>query len=259
MNRHFAVPALLCALLANLASAQNSTLFAMIGVTRDQTLNIHVIAFPPDPCYARLAFQDSAGMALGPATDVALLPGQSAALALNVNALVTAPGQRVEVLPKVVPTVVLGANTEPNHCVATVEVTDNLLQLTGLFIPGLPGVAANPAPGLFSITVFQTARLNVVAFPPDPCTGEISFVDAQGAQVGPALALNLAPGEAQFLDLRGSTLNTRLGQRAELRPVVVSPNGGDCVISTEIYSSELGSTTGYFPPDPCGPSSCLSQ
>jgi hypothetical protein len=196
---------------------------------------------------------------VGLARDVALLPGQSAALALNANTLVSAPGQRVEILPKVVPTAVLGANVEPNHCVATVEVTDNLLQITGLLIPGLAGITANPAPGLFGITVLQTARLNVVAFPPDPCAGEISFVDAQGAQVGPSLAVNLGPGQAQFLDLPGTALLTRLGQRAELRPVVVSPNGGVCVISTEIYSSELGSTSGYFPPDPCGPSSCLSN
>src|ERR1700730_13555408 len=101
MNGQFAVPAILCALMANLASAQSATLFSMIGVTRGQTLSIHVVAFPPDPCYARLALQDNEGMPVGPATDVALLPGQSAALAINADRLAAASGQRVEILPKV--------------------------------------------------------------------------------------------------------------------------------------------------------------
>jgi hypothetical protein len=214
MKSQIAVPALLCALMANLASAQNATLFSMVGITRGQTLNIHVIAFPPDPCYARLAFQDGNGAPVGPATDVALLPGQSAALALNANTLVAAYGERVEILPKVVPTVVVGANVEPTRCVATIEVTDNLLQITSVLVPGQLGIAANPAPGMFGITLLQTARLNVVAFPPDPCIGEISFVNSQGAQVGPALNVNLAPGRAEFLDLPGSALVAKLGQRA---------------------------------------------
>jgi hypothetical protein len=36
------------------------------------------MAYPPDPCYAQLGFQDSNGKSLGTTTAVTLQPGQSA-------------------------------------------------------------------------------------------------------------------------------------------------------------------------------------
>jgi hypothetical protein len=99
----------------------------------------------------------------------------------------------------------------------------------------------------------------VVAFPPNPCIGQLSFVNSNGVQVGNALTVQLAPGQAASLDLPGSTLVTKLGQRAEVQPIVTAPNGG-CVASTEVYVNGLGSTSVYFPPNPCSVSnSCASH
>jgi hypothetical protein len=111
---------------------------------------------------------------------------------------------------------------------------------------------------LIGVTELQTARLNVVAFPPGPCVGQLSFVNAQGVQVGNTLNVQLAPGQAASLDLPGSTLVTKLGQRAEVQPVVAATNGG-CVASTEVYINGLGATSVYFPPDPCSSgTSCVA-
>jgi hypothetical protein len=107
---------------------------------------------------------------------------------------------------------------------------------------------------MIGVTALQTVRLNVVAYPPDPCVGQLSFVNSQGAQVGNTLNVQLAPGQAAWLDLPGSTLVTKLGQRAEVQPVVTAPNGG-CVVSAEVWIDLLGATSVYFPPDPCSASS----
>jgi len=72
--------------------------------------------------------------------------------------------------------------------------------------------------------------------------------------VGNAMSVQLAPGQAASLDLPGSTLVTKLGQRAEVQPVISASNGG-CIASAEVYINGLGTTSTYFPTDPCGPSS----
>src|ERR1700677_2040498 len=91
----------------------NATNFAMIGITRGQTLQINVVAYPPDPCFAQLGFQDSNGNPIGATSAVALQAGQSASLSINGNTLAGSVGQRVEVLPTVVPTVVVSSTATP--------------------------------------------------------------------------------------------------------------------------------------------------
>jgi hypothetical protein len=244
--------ALLVLMLASLGWAQslpNTTNFPMIGVVRGQTLQINVVAFPPDPCFAKLGFQDVNGNPVGTTLSVSLQAGQSASLAVNANTLSGAIGQRVELLPTVVPTAGVA-----NQCDASAEVFDNLLGGSSVVVPGSPGFAPFPEFGLVGVTVLQTVRLNVVAYPPDPCIGQLSFVSGNGVPVGSTLSVQLNPGQAASLDLPGSTLVTKLGQRAELQPEVTAPNGG-CIASTEVYNNALGVTTAYFPPDPCSPSS----
>ena len=249
--------ALLLLTLASLGWAQNNTTnFPMIGVVRGQTLQINVVAYPPGPCFAQLGFQDVNGNALGTTLNVALQSGQSASLAVNANTLTSVWGQRVQVLPTVVPTVPVGTAVVVNQCDASVEVFDNLLGGTSELVPGTAGYPLAPVFGMLGVTELQTVRLNVVAFPPVPCVGQLSFLNAQGVQVGNTLNVQLAPGQAASLDLPGSTLVTKLGQRAEVQPIVTAPNGG-CVASTEVYSNLLGATTAYFPPVPCSPS-CTS-
>jgi hypothetical protein len=244
--------ALLVLALASFAQAQslsnNTTNFPMIGVVPGQTLQINVQAYPPVPCDAVLGFQNSAGDPVGTTLTVTLQAGQSAALTINADTLTTVPGQRVEVLP----TVVVDTVSSANQCDASAEVYDNLLGITSVLVPGTEGWPPEPVFGLLGVTEFQTVRLNVVAlppnpaFPPVPCIGTISFVNSSGATIGTPLNVQLASGQATFLDLPGNTLVTKLGQRAEVEPVVTAPNGG-CVASTEVYLNGIGATTVYWP------------
>src|ERR1700722_1830916 len=104
---HWVLVLVLCSLLTPVAIAQvapgNATNFAMIGITRGQTLQINVVAFPPDPCVAQLGFQNSSGNPVGTTTAVTLQPGESASLAINGNSFGSGTGQRVQVLPTVAP------------------------------------------------------------------------------------------------------------------------------------------------------------
>jgi hypothetical protein len=226
-------------------SLPSYTNFPMIGLVRGQTLQINLVAIPPDPCIATLGFQDVNGNSVGTTTNVALQPGQSASLALNGNSLTNVPGQRVEVQPTVA--VAVGVASQ---CSASAEIYDNLLGLSSVAVPGAAGYPPDPVFGMIGVTELQTVRLNVVAYPPVPCVGQLSFVNSNGVQVGNTLNVQLAPGQAASLDLPGTTLVTKLGQRAEVQPVVTAPNGG-CVVSAELYISGLGATSVYFPPVPC--------
>lgn len=226
-------------------SLPNYTNFPVIGLVRGQTLQINIVAYPPDPCFATLGFQDINGNPVGTSTTVELQAGQSASLKLNGNSLTNVPGQRVEVQPAVA--VAVGVVSQ---CSASAEIYDNVLGLSSVALPGAAGWLPNPVFGMIGVTELQTVRLNVVAYPPIPCVGQLSFVNSNGVQVGNTLNVQLARGQAASLDLPGTTLVTKLGQRAEVQPVVSAPNGG-CVASTEVYINGLGATSVYFPPDPC--------
>jgi hypothetical protein len=250
----------LCSWMTQFAAAQtvpaNATNFPMIGITRGQTLQLNVVAFPVDPCFAHLGFQNSSGNPVGPTTSLTLQPGQSASLTLNGDSLTDLAGKRVEVLP----TVVLNPSPSPDSCQASAEVFDNVFGITSVLVPGAFGYPANPDLGMLGVTVLQTVRLNVVAYPIDPCIGQISFLNSNGELVGNSLMnVSLNPGQATFLDLPGSTLVTKLGQRAEVQPVM-TPNSASaapnaCVVSAEVYVNGLGTTASFYPVDPCGPSS----
>jgi hypothetical protein len=169
--------------IANFAWAQspsnNTTNFPMIGLVRGQTLQVNLVAYPVDPCFATIGFQNANGNPVGPTLNVALQAGQSASLALNGNTLTNTPGQRVEVLPTVTLTVGVAS-----QCDASAEVYDNILEISSVVVPGVAGWPPNPIFGMFGLTELQTARLNVVAYPPDPCIGMLSFVNSNGVQGG---------------------------------------------------------------------------
>ncbi len=178
---------------------------------------------------------------MGTTTNVALQPGQqSASLTLNGNSLTSVPAQRIEVQP----TVAVAAGVV-SQCSASTEIYDDVLGLSSIALPGAAGWLPNPVFGMIGVTELQTVRLNVVAYPPDPCVGQLSFVNSQGVQVGNTLNVQLAPGQAAWLDLPGTTLVTKLGQRAEVQPVVTAPNGG-CVASAEVWTNVLGATSIYI-------------
>jgi hypothetical protein len=245
---------------AQAAAAQvlpgSSSYFPMIGITLGQTLQINLVAFPPSPCFAQMGFVDGKGNIVGQTSNVTLQPGQSASLSIRGNSLVNTLGQRVELMPQVL--------VNPNSasaCQATAEVFGDLLGATTVLAPGAQGYPPDPIFGVLHVTAFQTVRLNIAAYPPDPCDATISFVDGNGVLVGNALKnVQLASGQATYLDLQGLTLVSGLGQRATLRPVVTANNAAAagppvnvCAVSAEIYDNFDGATDVYFPPDPCDP------
>jgi hypothetical protein len=235
---------------ANVALAQGPTNFPMVGITGAQTLQLNLVAYPPDPCLTvNLGFQNRNGVAVGPSQTVSLQQGQSVSLALNGASLVGAD-QRVELLPTVTG---FGGAATGASCVASVEVIDNANGATRVLAPGAVGFPPIPAFGILGVTFFQTVRLNVVAFPPDPCAGVISFVDRNGNPIGTSLQVNLSAGDATHVDLPGGGA---LGLRAEVRPVVAVNEGAACIASAEVYNNETKATRAvYYPPVPCSQSS----
>jgi hypothetical protein len=229
----------------------NVTNFPMIGVTRGQTLQINLLAFPPNPCSATIGFQNGNGSPIGTSKVVTLAAGQSVSLAINGNSLTSAQDQRVEVLP----TVVANPNESQSQCVASAEIFASASGVTSILVPGTVGLQPQSDFGMVGVTSVQTVRLNVVAFPPNPCIGQLSFVNSKGVQVGTALNVQLAVGQASFLDLPGTDVVTKTGQRAMVHPIVTVSNGATCIASTEVYSNSLGTTAAYYPPNPCSPSS----
>lgn len=221
--------------------------FAMVGIAWGQTLRLNAVAYPPSPCDVQLSFADIAGNPIGSSSTLTLVPGQGAFLDLNANLLIR-PGQRVEVRPVLTPIpggVVAG-------CGASAEVYDNFFGITQVIAPGLPA-SIGPEPhtfGLLGLTLFETLRLNVVAYPPSPCVAQLSFVDINGNPIGTTISVNLSNGEAASLDLNGNSLVMRFGQRAEVQPVVtLNPLvASACQASAEIVDQFSGRTLAYTMP-----------
>jgi hypothetical protein len=236
--------------LATVAAAQeptslNATNFGVVGITRGQTLVIHAVAWPPDPCFAQLGFQDTNGNPVGAPESVSLQSGQSARLAVNGDTLAAQIGQRVQLLPTVVPRAPVSSTALPvaNHCVASVEVFNNALGITTVVIPGSVGFATTTQFGLMGITALQTVRLNVAATGTQPCFENFSWTMGDGTPVGPSGSFGLAPGKVGSVDQAGSSLVTGFAERVLVRPVltpVPGPNGtpsGSCVASMEVTST----------------------
>lgn len=250
MNRTFAIAVLFVVRIAQLAAAQSNPLtnLPMIGVTRAQTLQINLLAFPPNPCSATLGFQDRNGNPVGATQSVSLQAGQSTSLAIKGAALTTVKNRLVEVLPTIV------VNGSQTSCVASAEVFTNSSGVTNVLAPGVVSYPPNPVFGQLGVTSVQTVRLNVVAFPPNPCDGTLSFVNSNGVVVGNTLGIQLEPGHAASLNLPGSAVVTQSGQRAEVHPIV-SVGDGSCVASVEVFANNTEIQAAFYPPTPCAPSS----
>ena len=253
-----ALASLIAAATANVAPAQSlqtsgPTNFPIVGIVRGQTLILNLVAWPPDPCMAQLGIQDSKGNLIASTPVLTLLPGQSTALSVNANTLTNAFAQRVQLLPTVQGP---DGSFTASSCVASVEVVDNLVHETAVLARGAVSLPPVPIFGMLGVTLLDTVRLNVVAWPPDPCIGTIGFADANGNQIGNSKPVQLAAGQgATFLDLPGSAVVSALGQRAEVRPFVTVTGSSACIASVEVYGNVTGATHVYWPPDPCSPTS----
>jgi hypothetical protein len=172
---------------------------------------------------------------------------------VNANTLTNTASQRVELLPTVQGP---DGTFTASSCVASVEVVDNLVRETAVLVPGAVAWPSVPVFGMLGVALLDTARLNVVAYPPTPCIGTIGFVDVNGNQIGNSKAVQLAAGQgATFLDLPGNAVVSALGQRAEVRPVVALTEGSACIASVELYGNVTGATHVYYPPTPCSSTS----
>jgi hypothetical protein len=129
--------------------------------------------------------------------------------------------------------------------------------------PWSPGAARafNPQPdppgfGMIGLARGQTARVSVVALGgPAGSAGEVcgieplpfhvAFRDSEGRVLAEARELMLQPGQSAFLDLDGSHLLRRRGQRLPIRASVESTRGAAfCGIATvELFSNLTGRTS----------------
>ena len=235
-----------------LKAQQDATGFPVIGITRGQTLQLNLTAYPNGPCSALFTFRDSNGNLIVPLQQASLSAGQSVSISLNGSAIAKAAGQRVEVLPQVA---VANLSFPPTcSASASAEVFDNFLGTTSVVVPGVFGYPPAPVFGTVGITVFETVRLNVAAQPfANLCIATLTFADNNGNPLGGSLDVNLSPGQSTFLDLPGTAVVSTLGQRAEVHPIVTlgaTTGGNACIASTEVYLGATGTTVAYLAPEP---------
>jgi len=198
---------------------ERPALFAILGITRGQTVRLHVanVGLTPPPsdqnpvpavpprCRALLAFVDGDGNVIrnaagDPVRRVAILQqGQSASLQINGDAFVPRDQLRLSVRPVAVVASIDSAIPPP--CTPVVEVTDNLFGRTSFVYAGTPSFVTPPQPdspvlfGVVGLGHLQIARINVsnvgLTSPPEPedtatpllpppCRASMTFVDPEG-------------------------------------------------------------------------------
>jgi len=233
---------------SHVASAQGVTRFGLVGIGQGQTLRLNVVAYPPSPCNATIGFLDSNGQPVPePSKQVNLQPGQAAKISLPWAALNLAAGQRGELQPVV-------AVGEGSACAATVEIFATATGATQVTTPqptpDLPGIT--PQLGMAGLALGQTLRLNVVAYPPNPCVSMLGFLDSSGVpEPEPGRQVNLQAGQGAFLDLPAAVLGLSTGQRAEVPPVVLLATAASaCQATVEVFATATGRTRAVLLPQP---------
>jgi len=229
--------------------------FPMIGVGFNQTFRLNVITF--NPCQVQLAVLDSNGMTLGTQTGTAgggAGTGRVNLSRLDINKQVSFFPQRKELHATVL---LQPTTTSPCQAQATVEVFDNFTRTNWVLTPGLVQVGPTNMPiyfGPVGLTFEQTARLNVVALPPQPCFGTIGFIDTSGNPIGSPMPVSLTANQATFADLTGLQAGIALGSE---RPEVIgvftpSPTTapGVCIPSVEVFDQLSGYTRVLVLPGP---------
>jgi hypothetical protein len=255
-----AIFALACAALCIAAPA--AAQLPMVGGTYGQTVRLVITAGDPIPtekgCTADVRLLTRA-LLPAVAERVALRPGESSWVEVNLSTVPGSLRRRVELLPAV--SVVDGT------CIAATEVYENISGRTmahtpGLLLPAQPGLLLPAMPVLTptGASTSQIIRLGVIrGFDPQPeppaCTVQLGFADASGAPVGPSRAVDLQPGESSVLDLDPSLLLPASGEplraRRFVRPRLLLPasGGGDatgCLASVQVYDRLTGWTMAAY-------------
>ena len=233
--------------------------FPMIGVGFNQFLQLNVISFPPNPCVITVGV-------LGPKGEVIVAFEEgSPDRPLIVGNQVSFVPQRKEIRPVVILMPPPGSAAACQGQ-ATAEVFDGLTGADWVVTPGLvPPAPQQIPPGPATMPIFlgpvglsfqQTARLSVVAYPPNPCSGTMGFVDTTGKAIVPLTTVNLAPNQAISGDVTGFQAGTTLGsQRPEVIGVFTpgvstAAPPGICIPSVEVFDRITGYTRVLIPPGP---------
>ena len=272
------VPATLTGLLAlaactDFAHAQSDPTaveFPMIGIGFDQTLQVNV--FPSGPCRVTVTVYSATGEVI-----IAFEEGDPDK-PLQLGNVVSAFPHRVEVRPEVT----TSPAASPSACAAqaTAEIFDNFTKTARVVAPGVcipPGPTTMPIGPAFcppgptnippgpqtfgpvGLTLEQTARLNVVAHPPQPCAGTLGFIDPRGIAIIPPnpqqpgqKLVDLASGQSAYLDLTGLAAGTATGrQRPEIVGVFMPTTAPQsCIASLEVFERVTGWTRIIVPPGP---------
>jgi hypothetical protein len=202
-----------------LAQAPRGTMiFGMVAVALGENLRLHMVAYPPNPCIARLGFVDANGIPLQVNKSVNL-NGQTALLDFNANTALNQFGQSLELRPVM-----------------------TLAQDVGPSAPPPSGFGVGIASG-------QVLRLNVVAYPPTACNAQLGLDNTSSVPRSDAgKTVNLNPGQAAFLDVSAAALRVGFSQRVELQPVVIvtsNPSAAPsaCLANAEVFDSFSGRTS----------------
>ena len=237
---------------AHAQPAPTSTIaFPMIGIGFNQTLQVNVVLHPPQPWIVTVTVYSDGGEVI-----VAFEQGDPDK-PLRLGNVVSSFPQRMEVRPEVTLTPPVGVSPSACAAQATAEIFDNFSKTAWVVTPGLvpPGPTQMPIYlGPVGLTFEQTARLNVVAHPPNPCIGSIGFIDPSGKAIIEPVPVSLMAGQATFLDLTGLAAGTALGsERPEVIGVFVpSPATapGICIPGVEGWGRITGYTRVFIPPGP---------
>jgi hypothetical protein len=259
--------------------------FGLIGLAAGQTARINVShpgsrLLPPDPCRVRLSFVDGAGTTLA-AIESLVAPNQSVHLDVDAAVLARTSAGGLAVRPIVAaignPDLFPGTGAignpdlRPGICVATLEVFDSATGITsvlsspsvvrarpGAFRSSVPGNPDEPVFGALGVAAGQRVRLNAVhpgrerGAPPDPCRGDLSFVDETGARLAGVSFIATADRAASFEFDASSSTRTGAG-RVSVRPVVSAVGNpdlmpsGSCIYTVEVVNSATGATTLFSP------------
>ena len=203
----------------------------MVGITGAQTLQLNLVAYPPDPCsMVQLGFQNRNGVAVGPSETVTLQSGESMSMAVNGNSLVAAD-QRVELHPTVA-----GKNGRQLL----------LLLCSETMMTSSSAAGAGWSCRLVACTALASGegvRISTMSF-----TAEDAAWPAWWIWLPDHHADGFVCWAADHLDLPGGGA---LGQRAEVRPVVTVTDGA-CIASAEVFNKTTKATRAvYYPPVPC--------
>jgi hypothetical protein len=243
--------------------------FPMVGVTRSQTVRLNVVEGPvpvpgPGPCLAQLNIYDAADNLVA---SKSVSPPGSLSFDYDPRVAGVANGQaggREELRPEAIlmPTSPASAACQGQ---ATAEVYGDVEKSTSVITTGqipsgpsqLPAVQFGPV----GLGFLQTVRLNVVAYPPVPCTGVLSITDLTGNPLVAPSQVNLTAGQATYIDLPGANVLPKLGLHGEVLASFVSTPGaapGMCIPSVEVYDQLTGRTQAILQnpgsaPVPTGP------